>query len=43
MEETIIWPNGARMAFMLSFDVDGESLWFAKGADIAGHWSEKHF
>jgi peptidoglycan/xylan/chitin deacetylase (PgdA/CDA1 family) len=29
MEERIIWPNGARMAFMLSFDVDGESLWYA--------------
>lgn len=29
MEQKVKWPNGARAAFMLSFDVDGESLWYA--------------
>lgn len=29
MENKVEWPNGARMAFMLSFDVDGETLWIA--------------
>jgi peptidoglycan-N-acetylglucosamine deacetylase len=29
MERPVEWPNGAKMAFMLSFDVDGESLWLA--------------
>jgi len=27
MEERIEWPNGATMACMLSFDVDGEAFW----------------
>jgi peptidoglycan/xylan/chitin deacetylase (PgdA/CDA1 family) len=30
MEREIRWKNGARCAVMLSFDVDGESLWLAR-------------
>ena len=30
MEQTIGWKNGARCAVMLSFDVDGETLWMAR-------------
>lgn len=36
MEKQIEWPNGARMGCMLSFDVDGESLWIALDPENVG-------
>ena len=35
MSPEIRWKNGARCAVMLSFDVDGESLWIARDAALA--------
>ncbi len=35
MDRPIRWKNGARCAVMLSFDVDGESLWIARDPALA--------
>lgn len=34
--EKIVWPNGARCAVMLSFDVDGDTIWKNGARDIPG-------
>jgi peptidoglycan/xylan/chitin deacetylase (PgdA/CDA1 family) len=35
MTETIRWPSGARCAFTLSFDLDGESSWIHRDPALA--------
>ena len=35
MEQSIKWPNGARCAAMISFDVDGESPWILRDPALA--------
>ena len=35
MEPTIRWPNGARCAVALTFDLDGESPWLHRDPALA--------
>jgi hypothetical protein len=35
MAEAVRWKHGARCAIMLSFDLDGETLWIARDPALA--------
>lgn len=40
----MIWPNGAKCAFNLGFDLDGETIWRNKARRLPGalHLSKGH-